>query len=200
MEHASIKFNVGGKMFEVNRSLLTKCDDKMMLRVAAEMSDPPNEPIFIDRDSELFVYVLDYIRDGKVSVPISISKESFISDLVFYGIDVIDTNVNISGSCASHLKLCMLNHNMKMSKNKEKTIRLQFRRECRIFAKCCLEKIVTHMVSLVPCREQILQVHDALRSYSLNDDRKKQMEEIFSEYGFTELDFKKWPVLEMKAF
>jgi BTB/POZ domain len=103
----------------VNRGLLAKfAENEMMLHVAAETLNNENYPIFIDRDGERFVYVLDSVRDGKVSLPISISKGAFLSDLSYYGIEVTDSNLIVVSSCtcASQLLLCMQNHGKHMER------------------------------------------------------------------------------------
>lgn len=58
------------------------------------------KPIFIDRDSHRFSYVLDYMRDGGIiELPVTISKDSFIKDLIYYGFDtndIITDNITVS--------------------------------------------------------------------------------------------------------
>jgi BTB/POZ domain len=57
-------------------------------------------PIFIDRDSNRFSYVLDYMRDGCIVVlPVSISKESFLTDLEYYCFEQSTVNNNSSITC-----------------------------------------------------------------------------------------------------
>jgi BTB/POZ domain len=110
----------------------------MMLRVAAEMSNSENDPIFIDRDGERFVYVLDYMRDGNVTLPIYISKGSFLSDLQYYGLEVRDSKSILIGSrtCVSELLFCTKNHNAHID-------RLSFGKECRMLAKQSVDKILS---------------------------------------------------------
>jgi BTB/POZ domain len=115
MVDVSVKFNVGGKIFEVKQELLKKFPDTMMLRAVAEMSDMRNEPIFINRNGDRFVYVLDYMRDGKAHLPITISKCAFISDLAFYGIEVTDSSVILVGSVASQIKRSIKYHEEQMA-------------------------------------------------------------------------------------
>lgn len=116
MNNSTVKFNVGGKMFEVNQTLLLKFPDNMMLRAAAEMSNNQNEPIFIDRDGDRFVHVLDYMRDGKqVSLPITISTETFKYDLKYYGIDIKDSKYIFNENLASQIILFVTNHEDKIA-------------------------------------------------------------------------------------
>ena len=43
------------------------------------------QDIFIGRNGARFEYVLDFMRDGKVYLPPSISREAFLQDLTYYG-------------------------------------------------------------------------------------------------------------------
>ena len=57
--------------------------------------DDNNDGIFIDRDGYLFRHVLNYLRDGKVILPITIDKNAFLFELQYYGIlDTISNNKN----------------------------------------------------------------------------------------------------------
>lgn len=84
------KFNVGGTMYEVSQSLLNQFSNTMLARAASDMwnntkkpnnnnsNSTTNDPIFINRDGERFKYVLDYMRDNKIVIPLSsITKEAF---------------------------------------------------------------------------------------------------------------------------
>ena len=83
------KFNVGGTKYEVSRSLLETHPDIMISKSASEQwqKDPESE-IFIDRDGTVFRFVLNYLRDGKVTLPATESRESFMAELEYYGIKV----------------------------------------------------------------------------------------------------------------
>ena len=58
----------------------------------------PNATVFIDRDGERFKYVLDYLRYGKVSLPITVPKDMFLYDMEFYGFVVVNETVAGSNS------------------------------------------------------------------------------------------------------
>lgn len=88
----TIKFNVGGKRFEVSRDLIIRDSDNgetMLSRLVSStwMEDPKSE-VFIDRDGDRFTYVLDYLRYGEVTLPMNISETLFYKDLDFFGIAV----------------------------------------------------------------------------------------------------------------
>ena len=49
--------------------------------------DPESE-IFIERDGRRFRFVLDYLQDGKVGLPITETNDAFVSELEYYNIGV----------------------------------------------------------------------------------------------------------------
>ena len=86
---AVINFNIGGKRYEVTRSLFESQSDTMLAKIASEQwqEDDPESEIFIDRDGTIFRYVLNYLRDGEVKLPISERKDALIKELEFYNVD-----------------------------------------------------------------------------------------------------------------
>jgi hypothetical protein len=96
-----IKFNIGGTRYEISQSLLQSYPDSMLAKSAAmQWHTDPNAEIFIDRDGARFRYVLDYIRDGIVHLPVYVPKASLLLDLHFFGVPVnengIVTNIDYS--------------------------------------------------------------------------------------------------------
>jgi hypothetical protein len=107
MSQNIIKFNIGGTRYEVSQSLLQSYPDTMLAKNAEEQwHKDPNEEIFIDRNGFRFQFVLDYLRDGKVSLPPTITKASLISDLQYFGVDNIqeDTMDESSLTTALYMK------------------------------------------------------------------------------------------------
>ena len=45
-----------------------------------------DEPLFIDRDGDLFAHILNYLRYGSIELPESIPKAMFNRELDYYGI------------------------------------------------------------------------------------------------------------------
>ena len=83
----TVKFNVGGKLFETSRSLVDQHDDTMLARLVSDTwQEDPTKPIFIDRNGDIFAQVLDYLRYGSVVLPDKIVKDMFLRDLDYYGI------------------------------------------------------------------------------------------------------------------
>ena len=90
-----VKFNVGGTRYEVARSLLESYPETMLARMASEdwHDDSKGDEIFIERDGERFKYCLDFLRDGKVLLPITTRKEALLEDLQYYNIEHQYNNV-----------------------------------------------------------------------------------------------------------
>ena len=71
------KFNVGGVRYEVSQSLLDANPNTMLAKSASKQwNEDPDADIFIERDGARFGLVLDYIRDGRVSLPVTLSKDA----------------------------------------------------------------------------------------------------------------------------
>lgn len=71
---ATVRFDVGGTVYRVSRSLLDLFPDTMLSRMVSETwqdcsqggDDQKEEPpIFLDRNGDRFQYVLDYMRDDQ---------------------------------------------------------------------------------------------------------------------------------------
>ena len=84
----TVKFNVGGKIYEIARSMLEKFPNTMLAEKASSSSP---FPIFVDRDPDRFAFCLDYMRDnGKVYLPETVSKMSVLEELKFFGFKDVD--------------------------------------------------------------------------------------------------------------
>eukprot|EP00956_Cyclotella_meneghiniana_P011775 scaffold16542_cov74-Cyclotella_meneghiniana.AAC.2 len=91
----TIKFNVGGRHFEVSRQLVEQNPYTMLAKMISETweTDDPDKPLFIDRDGEKFAHVLDYLRYGSIELPESIPESMFKRELDYYGIIANDGSV-----------------------------------------------------------------------------------------------------------
>lgn len=92
----TVKFNVGGKHFEVSRDLIMNDEgnETMLSRLVSDTwLQDPEERVFIDRNGDNFLHVLDYLRYGEVTLPLNISLDSFMKDMDYYGISVQEGSV-----------------------------------------------------------------------------------------------------------
>jgi len=84
------KFNVGGTRYEASQSLVNSFPNTLLAKSASKQwNEDPNAEIFIERDGSRFRYVLDCMRDGRVSLPVGVSKDAVLEDLKYYGFENI---------------------------------------------------------------------------------------------------------------
>jgi hypothetical protein len=83
----TVKFNVGGKHFEVSRALIEQNPDTMLSKMISEVWEKePEKPMFIDRDGDMFAHVLNYLRYGSIELSTTIPQAMFKRELDYYGI------------------------------------------------------------------------------------------------------------------
>ena len=83
-----VHFDVGGRLFKTSRSLITdRYEDSVLATLVSNASqETQTHPIFIDRNGDTFALVLDYLRYGRITLPITVSRAMFLRDLDFYGV------------------------------------------------------------------------------------------------------------------
>ena len=89
---ALISFHVGGKLHKVSRSLFDMYPNTMLAWRASEQWLPDQDKeVFLEHDGDWFGLVLDNLcDDGHVILPLTVSKPSFMADLVYYGVKNVD--------------------------------------------------------------------------------------------------------------
>ena len=86
-----VHFNVGGKQFEVSHSLLKMHPDCLLAQSASEQGRlNPEDEVVLEKDGTRFRFVLDYLRDGHVILPMTVAKLLFLADLAYYEIKNVD--------------------------------------------------------------------------------------------------------------
>lgn len=79
MSDAYVHLNVGGKQYVTSKSTLTKCPDCMLAVICEDRWTPENStenPIIIDRDGNMFRYILNYLRNESLFVfPDSLAEQ-----------------------------------------------------------------------------------------------------------------------------
>ena len=109
----TIKFNVGGTKYEISQSLLDRYPScvlnqicsKTWVQADAETATVKGaaEEIFIDRNGERFQYILDYMRDSRVELPLSIPRSQFVTDMEFFGLTYEDESITLNPANAREL-------------------------------------------------------------------------------------------------
>ena len=114
MAPKQFKLNVGGTKYEVSDTLLDGFPESMLRKITSDTwnqksndddGDDGNntKEIFIERNGGRFQYVLDFMRDGTVTLPPSIPRQQLIKDMEYYGIDFDDTKIILSVTDESDL-------------------------------------------------------------------------------------------------
>jgi hypothetical protein len=141
----TVKFNVGGRLYEVPRSLVEKFPSTMLARMASDTwQKVPEATLFIGRSGERFEYSLDYMRGDKVWLPLNIPKEAFLDDLDFYGFEDVDPRKIHGGSshmaAVRHLFNCKEEHEEFLSACKRNVEAAERTRECEEVAYACFAR------------------------------------------------------------
>eukprot|EP00438_Fugacium_kawagutii_P003815 Skav230262 [mRNA] locus=scaffold3387:120242:122601:+ [translate_table: standard] len=80
-----VTFDVGGKIYKVLREpTLTLHPNSLLTQMAEEQKD--DNPIFVEGDQDLFKFVIDYHRDRKVYLPITVSRDAVVNELKRFGL------------------------------------------------------------------------------------------------------------------
>ena len=156
----TVKFNVGGTIYEVSRSLLERYPDTMLAKNASKrwQEDSMSE-IFIERDGDLFRHVLNYLRDGRVVLPLTASREGLMLELQYYGLEGVEKE-NIDDSlirgtqCAGvyfeivqDLKRKIRENKRETATLKEKTKQSEEKTNILQFSHDCIKKWFTNYIS-----------------------------------------------------
>ena len=84
----TVTFDVGGRLHKVRNSFISLNQNNVIGRLGQIALDRNvDEPIFIDRDGDIFIYVLNFLRDGRIELPMTVPKQAFMNELRYYGID-----------------------------------------------------------------------------------------------------------------
>jgi hypothetical protein len=133
-----VVFNIGGQKYEVSRSLLDMHSDSMLARSASKEWNSDNTgEIFMERNGTRFEFVLDYLRDRKVSLPPTVSKVALLDDLEYFGIQNID---EASIDEVSHTGLHFSSSSMYLHRELET---MQFNEDCSAVARACIQHFLT---------------------------------------------------------
>ena len=104
------KLNIGGTKYEVSDTLLDGFPESMLRKITSDTWNQNNcddgggnkrrkieaGEIFIERDGGRFKYVLDFMRDGTVTLPPSIPRQQLVKDMEYYGIDFDESKIALS--------------------------------------------------------------------------------------------------------
>lgn len=88
-----IKLNIGGRIHITTLSTINKYPNTLLGKLTSKENSKiakkdEDGSYFFDRNPDLFCYVLDFYRTGNIIYPTNVSKQDFLNELKFWGIDV----------------------------------------------------------------------------------------------------------------
>ena len=108
--NSTVKLNVGGVLFEVSRSLIEANEFSMIAALVSERwNEDAQTTIFIDRDGEKFRHCLQFLRNGCVDLPLTISRDEFLRDMDYYGLDWKEHQVTEGAAVMKCVHKCVQN-------------------------------------------------------------------------------------------
>ncbi|KAL3917193.1 MAG: hypothetical protein SGILL_004827, partial [Bacillariaceae sp.] len=99
---SNVRFNVGGRVYEVARSTVEQYPDTMLARMIdttwKHEHYKPGDMIYIDRNGNRFQYVLDYMRDGTVHLPVTECYAAIAHELDYFGFENVGPKKVVQGT------------------------------------------------------------------------------------------------------
>jgi len=110
---STVKLNVGGKIYKTTLDTLRKDPDSMLCAMFSGRHElKPDEEdgaYFIDRDAELFRYILNYLRSGELRCPNDkILQEDLLAEAKFYQVKGIIAQLEVENFPTSLLILSVI--------------------------------------------------------------------------------------------
>jgi hypothetical protein len=102
-----VKLNVGGRYYQTTIRTLTKHSEGTSSYFKALFSrqwqlqkDPKDESVFIDRDGDLFGFILQYLRTGKISIDFDydLLRQDLMMEAEFYNLHILVNLLNANPS------------------------------------------------------------------------------------------------------
>lgn len=86
--HDRIKLNVGGKLFETTVATIRSGGPDSLLEALSNRPTNDQDPVFIDRDPEIFSVLLSLLRSNRLpSTASRFTKQELADEAVYYGIE-----------------------------------------------------------------------------------------------------------------
>lgn len=182
-ESTTAKFNVGGQIYEVARSLLDQYPTSM-LSCAAAKSLKEKSTIFIEGNGERFQYCLDYMRRQQVHLPMNIPENALLSDLDYYGIQDVDPSL-VNGGCFAS-EAAQLFETMKKMDERHAQMKDQLKEklDCIEVSTDCFSRFVkTGEMKVVFRKSDDEEVYNRVRKVCLSRYHRDKLDDCLSVYG-----------------
>jgi hypothetical protein len=196
----TVKFDVGGHLYTVSRSLIETFPTTMLSRMASETWQKDRDAtLFIDENGERFQYCLEYMRHKEVWLPLDVPKEVILRDLDFYGFSNVDPEMIRGGSsnlaAAKHLAKCKTDHDNIISTRKAAVAKIEQTIACEEVAYYCFllysrgEFKAWVKFSSLPS-DPTSDKHRTYESMKIAASNQAELETHLAIYGFSLLNIK----------
>jgi len=91
----TVALNVSGTTFEVARATIDRLPTSYLARLVANNECMNGEPLFVDRDADLFRVVLNFYRTGEVDVPPTVALAALEREFDFFCLDIESESVHV---------------------------------------------------------------------------------------------------------
>jgi hypothetical protein len=203
-DSGTVKFDVGGHLYTVSRSLIETFPTTMLARMASETWQKDRElTLFIDENGERFQYCLDYMRHNEVWLPLDVPKEVLLRDLDFYGFSNVDPETIRGGSsnlaAAQHLAKCKNDHDKIISTRKAAVVEIELSIACEEVAYECFLRYsrgaFRAWVKFPSCRlSPASDKHRTYESMKIAASNQAELETHLAKYGFSLMKINAPPV------
>jgi len=183
----TIRYNVGGKCFEVSQEAVNRHPTTILTIKALEFSQNiSTDAIFIDGNGERFGYILDYLHTGRAVLPSNVPKAALLQDLNDYGFRYYNMR-DIDDSSASADTLAQIvtlegEHISDLKKRDVEIATLQLKRSYAIVAHECFRHYIQNGIS-TSFRLQGSSDSDVYRCFFTSEFKKDFFNEVLAMYG-----------------
>ena len=88
-EEQRVMINVGGTVYALAASTIMKYPQTMLgAMLSTRWEQSGSDEIFIDRDPVRFRYILDFYRDGKITIPLTMSKAEMMREVDYFALPI----------------------------------------------------------------------------------------------------------------
>ncbi len=88
----TVKFNVGGRLFEMLRVPTLAHHPNSVLSQLAEDHDAP-QPIFVEASPDLFQFIVDYHRHNQVHIPVTVTVAALLREAEVLGVPLTSNDI-----------------------------------------------------------------------------------------------------------
>ena len=151
----TVVLNVSGEKFEIQPEMFNEYPKTILAKEIQKhyKEDNVNDVLFINRCPTLFRFLLQFVRDKKVYLPVGVSKASFLNEMNYYCFDNIEeSNIAVGGYPTANGFGHFIDHGQELLKDVQTKLEiheesilsleetLEIRKKCLAIAKKCIRE------------------------------------------------------------